>query len=334
MTTISLRAAPGPRLWTASQWIGLALTVALLAALVLAPTATLNVLWNMVIPLLPAVFLVNPLIWRNVCPLATINSLSSKLSGSTRVLEIRVARIAWALGVVLLAVMVPARRFLFNTNGLAMAVTITLVAGLAVTGGLLFARRGGFCNSVCPVLPVEKLYGQAPLVSIGTARCASCSVCTPMGCIELANVKTIRQSVGPASRDARWLTTAFGVFAAAFPGFIIGYFTTADGALATAPQVYGRVFALAALSYGIVSFVVLALRVSAARAMSVLGIMAFGVYYWFAAAGLGKAYGAPDVGPIVVRGIALVLVVAWIATYGRRAARPSMERNTAWRVAA
>jgi hypothetical protein len=322
MTTIPLDPAPHAPAWRAAQWAGLVLITVLLAALMMFPDATLNVLWNMVIPLLPAVFLVNPVIWRNVCPLATINTLSSKLAGSRRQMGSRIARVAWVAGTVLLAVMVPARRFLFNTNGAAMAATIILVAALAIAGGIVFARRGGFCNAICPVLPVEKLYGQAPLLRTGTARCASCSACTPVGCLELAAAKTVPQTVGKSRRDMHWITSSFGAFAAAFPGFVIGYFYTADGTLSTAPMVYGRVLGFAALSYMLFAWVVVALRITAARALPMLGILSFGLYYWYAAEGLGTAYGAPESGPWVVRGVALALVVFWLAGHRRRITAP------------
>ena len=322
MTTIPLYPAPSAPAWRVAQWAGLVLTTVLLAALVMFPSATLNVLWNMVIPLLPAVFLVNPLIWRNVCPLATLNTLSSRLAGSQRLMGSRIARVAWVVGIILLAVMVPARRFLFNTNGAAMVATIILVAGLAIAGGIVFARRGGFCNAICPVLPVEKLYGQAPLLRTGTARCASCSACTPVGCLELAATKTVPQTVGKSRRDMKWITSGFGAFAAAFPGFVIGYFTTADGALSTAPVVYGRVLGFAALSYMIVAWVVPALRITSTKALPMLGILSFGLYYWYAAEGLGTAYGAPESGRWVVRGLALALAVFWLAGYRRRINAP------------
>ena len=32
-------------------------------------------------------------------------------------------------------------------------------------------RKAGFCNALCPILPVERLYGQAPLVAAGNPRC-------------------------------------------------------------------------------------------------------------------------------------------------------------------
>lgn len=159
--------------WRAAQLAGVLATVALLAAILIAPAPSLHLLWDMLIPLLPAVFLVNPMIWRNVCPLATINDFAAQRRASPA-MKREWLMPGWTIGIVLLALLVPARRFLFNAHGWPMFVTVTAVALLALTMGFLMARRSGFCNSICPVLPVEKLYGQSPLLNVGSARCSEC----------------------------------------------------------------------------------------------------------------------------------------------------------------
>jgi hypothetical protein len=266
----------------------------------------------MVIPLLPAVFLVNPMLWRNVCPLATLNvaigtrNRNSPLRGAP-------LRWSWAIGIALLAVMVPARRFLYNTDGAALAATILAVGILALLAGALFSRRAGFCNAICPVLPVEKLYGQGSLVQIRTARCSDCSLCTPVGCIDLARAKTVAQTLGPNRRDGQWLTTPFGLFAAAFPGFVVGYFTLIDGPLATAWAVYGHVFLYAAVSLVVVGTSVRLLRIPGRLAVAALGALAVALYYWFAATKLSAAYGIGEghTGETLIRAATLGLVALW-----------------------
>jgi len=305
-----------------AQLLGVGLTVVLLVGLVVSPTVTLHVLWDMVIPLLPAVFLLNPMLWRNVCPLATLNSFTGQRVAS-RPLDGRALRISWALGIALLLVMVPARRFLFNVDGPALAATIVAVAVLAVAGGLLYARRAGFCNAICPVLPVEKLYGQHPLVRLPSARCAACSLCTPSGCLDIAGDKTLMQTLGPARRSFRWLGTPFGFFSTAFPGFIIGYFTSVNGPLSTAPAVYLHVLAWSAASVVVLGSLLLALRVTARAALPLLGALAFGLYYWFGAPPLARAYGGGEMAGLVLRIAAGSLLVVWL-----------IRSRTTWRVSA
>ena len=55
-------------------------------------------------------------------------------------------------GLVLFHLMVPARHFLFNQNGVALAITIVAVGGLALLLGSMFPVRSAFCNALCPVL--------------------------------------------------------------------------------------------------------------------------------------------------------------------------------------
>ncbi|MGQ0704502.1 MAG: hypothetical protein ACT4PM_15425 [Gemmatimonadales bacterium] len=323
MTTLSITLPFATRsaLWRAARIAGLLLTIVLLVALWREPQLTLHVLWDMVIPLLPAVFLLNPIIWRNVCPLASLNAFSGKRVG-TRFPGRTLARGSWIGGLVLLGVMVPARRFLFNEDGLALLVTIAVVGYLALVMGLAFSRRSGFCNAWCPVLPVEKLYGQAPLLAVPTARCASCNLCSPARCIELSGGKSLVQSFGRVRRRETWYRSPLGVFAAAFPGFVIGYFTTENGLLASAPEVYLRIGAWSLASFGLVAMSATILGLAAARMLPVLGALAFALYYWFSAPTLTEAYGLAGLSTTTLRVAALGLVTFWLVRALRRVGAP------------
>lgn len=263
----------------------------------------------MVIPLLPAVFLVNPMLWRNVCPLATLNHMTGRRRGR-QTLHDRYDAV-WLIGIVLLAGMVPARRFLFNVQGGVLAGTIAAVGLLALVSGLFLSRRAGFCSAICPVLPVEKLYGQSPLFRLGSARCTDCNLCAGPACIDLAGGKSARQSLG-AARGFRWLVTPFGLFAAAFPGFVIGYFTTANGGWSDAGGIYLHIAFWSAGSWLVAAALTRLAGLRAALTLVLLGGLSAGLYYWFVAPSLAAAYGAPGIGPVVVRVLALGLVGTWL----------------------
>lgn len=307
--------------WRAAQVVGLLLTVALLIAFVVAPEPSLHLLWDMVIPLLPAVFLVNPMLWRNVCPLATLNELGGRRRAA---LTLRTAQLpsAWAIGILLLVLLVPARRFLFNTHGVPMAVTVASVAVLALASGFVVSRRAGFCNSICPVLPVEKLYGQAPLVELGSARCADCNRCAPLGCPDIAGRKSAVQSVAGAG-GAWWILSPFGLFAAAFPGFVIGYFTTVDGPVASALSVYGHIALWSVASAAVAIGLITAMRARSTAALFVLGGASITAYYWFAAPRLVVAYGGGPVLEETFRVLTLLGIAAWAVRGWRRIAGSS-----------
>jgi hypothetical protein len=298
-------------LWRAAQLLGLALTVLLLGGLFVRPELTLDLLWNAVVPILPATFLVSPAIWRNVCPLATLTLLPGKRFGRG-VLKEPAVRTSLVVGVALLLVLVPARRFLFNTNGIVLAVTIAGVALLALGAGFAFKRKAGFCNSICPVLPVERLYGQWPLARVPNVRCVPCIGCTERGCLDLSTRESLQTAVGSSWGSERWLLSPFGLFAAAFPGFIVGYYQLSNGPLSRAPGVYLQIATAMVVSALLVALVVRVLRVPADRGLAVLAALAVGLYYWYAARVIADAWGASAVFTWTVRVAALGLVVYWL----------------------
>ena len=299
------------KLWLVARWAGVAVTLALLAGLVLRPGITLDVLWNVLIPLVPISLLITPMLWRNVCPLATLNMVTNR-PGVARKLDDRWLSLAGLAGILLLVLLVPARRFLFNTDGVALALTIAAVALLALAFGAVFDMKAGFCNAICPVLPVERLYGQHPLVSLSNPRCVPCTLCTKKGCIDLAPPRSIARTLGGARHSHRWLLSGYGVFAAAFPGFVIGYFTLTDGPLSSAGLVYGHMVVWAGASYLAAALLTVLLRLRAATATVLLGAVAAGLYYWYAATTISTALGLPAGTVLGLRLVTLALVVVWM----------------------
>ncbi|MFQ5889570.1 MAG: hypothetical protein ACE5JR_05905 [Gemmatimonadota bacterium] len=296
--------------WRLAQGLGLVATAALLGGLARRPEATLHLVWNGVVPLIPASLLVSPVLWRNCCPLATLNMLSNGLLGH-RPAGARWTAGANALGIVLLASLVPARRFLLNSDGMALAIVIAGLAVLALSLGAVFDAKAGFCNGICPLLPVERLYGQRPLLQVERVRCTTCTQCAT-ACLDLAPSKSIPQVLGRARHSEAWLKTPFGVFAGAFPGLVLAYFTASDSPLSAAGDIYLRVLLFSAASYLIVFVPVSARGLSAARVLPVLAALAGAMYYWFAAPGLAEAWGFPgEAAGLLARTAALGLIAAW-----------------------
>ncbi|MCG8466625.1 MAG: hypothetical protein MJB57_00235, partial [Gemmatimonadetes bacterium] len=108
------------RAWPWLQRLGLVATGGLLLGLVIRPELTLRLLWDVAIPLVPASLLLSPLVWRNVCPLATVNMAGNRFGARRRASPAWTTR-ANVVGIVLFAALVPARRFLLNDDGAALA---------------------------------------------------------------------------------------------------------------------------------------------------------------------------------------------------------------------
>ena len=297
-------------LWRAAQRIGILATLGLVALLLFSPETGLTALWDVAVPLLPAVFLIQPAVWRAVCPLATLNMAGNRRYGG-RVLDNGRVPVAGTIGILLLGLMVPARRFLFNVDGPALAATIVAVGALALVLGTMFEKKAGFCSGICPVLPVERLYGQHPLVEMRNPRCAPCTLCTTRGCLDIAQSKAIAQVLGRERKSHGWLRSHFGIFAAAFPGFIVGYNLLPDGGVTGIPVVYLTVGVASVLSYLTTQAVVRIARLHAMQALRGLAATSFALYYWFAAATVTVHLGLPPSAPAFIRGAALTLLLVW-----------------------
>ena len=305
---ISQRTAPRPGGWQVVQALGLLATVLLLVGLVVRPTLSLNILWNGLVPVLPAVFLLNPILWRNVCPLATL----TMLPGGTRTITGHTVRATLVVGAVLLVAFVMARRFLFNVNGPAIATAVAGLSLAALAGGWRFEHKAGFCNTICPVLPVERLYGQRPLLRVANTRCRPCVGCTARGCLDRSRADALRTAIGQRAASETWVRSPFGGFAAAFPGLIVGYFTVGNTSLAGAPAVIGHVLLAVAVSVLVVVLLVRLLRVSSGSGLPLLGALAAGHYYWYTAPVISAAWQLPSGATWGIRIAALLLIAAWL----------------------
>jgi hypothetical protein len=298
---------------------------ALLPALVLAPESMLRAFWYGLIPLLPALFLVHPGLWRNVCPMATLNMVADRLSWGRRQPP-RSAPALSGVGIALFAALVPARRFLFELDGRATAVAATGFGIAALALGLVFDRKAGFCNAICPLLPVERLYGQAPLLQVSNPRCDGCSLCTPRGCIDLAADKSIAQVLGRARHSAGWLLQPFGVFAAAFPGFVLGYYLAPAGGMAIIGTVYLTVGLAALISYLFVGWLAVGGKLSADALLPACAAVAAALFYGLGAGGIARAWGWGTPGAWAVRCCALGLVGLWLLRRSSRAPDATRQR--------
>ncbi len=316
--------------WRLAQGLGLLVTGALIVGLFSAPEPALGVLWNVLIPILPATFLLTPLIWRALCPLATLNMLPNGLLPA-RSMPAGLQKTLGVVGIALLLLLVPARRFMFNEEGAILGIVILAVGAVALGLGAVYPQKAGFCNTLCPVLPVEKLYGQHPLVAMKDSRCASCVRCVPKGCLDLVPHKSLQQAIGPARTSTRWIATPYGAFAGAFPGFVLGYFLTANGPVTSAPSVYLDVFGAAAASYGVVAALNGVFRIHPGRMLTGLAAAAAGIYYAFAAPATAAYLGLPPIAGEFLRLAAWALVGAWAWRAWRPTtppSRPVLSRNT------
>lgn len=209
--------------WRCLQVLVWCIGAAIFLALFLHPETGILLFWNVLIPVAPALFVLVTGIWRNICPLATVSMLPHHLNISRKK---RVTQ-AWQgnfalIGTILLFVIVPVRHLTLNFDACSTALVIVALSMLAFFSGYYFDAKSGWCSGMCPVHPVERLYGQQVLFSPANAHCGKCHNCvspcpdaTPDMHPQLANKRSNQRLAG-------WLITG------GLPGFIIGWFHVPD----------------------------------------------------------------------------------------------------------
>lgn len=249
-----------------SVWISAIVLLAVVYLLLRAPDLGLKVLWSAVIFAAPMLFLLLPAFWMSICPLATLQALPRRLGlqPGRRIAmrtQVTLGVVAWAL----LLLLVPLRHPIFNMSGTAATAAIVFLGFVALAAGSYFQGMGGWCAGICPIRPVEVLYGQFTLEHQRPETCRKCSGCQ-RHCPWVSTVDTGEQIA--SQRFSLW--AALG-----FPGFVLGYFLVEDGASAVVSYawVWGGWLASMALFYllGTVASLVVRLRTAA--------LLAFAVYY-------------------------------------------------------
>lgn len=243
---------PGSRaliLWRAAQLSLLVFGAVLVGLLFLRPTPGINLFWNLLIPIAPALLVFLPGLWRNICPMATMSLLPRHLGFSKR---LKVPQ-AWVgpmslIGLTALLILVPMRHLIFNMSGPATGLMLGLGALAAFITGYIFEWRSGWCSSLCPIHPVEKLYGTTPLAALPNAHCFPCERCTTP-CPD--STKSMTPAVSRKSPGER---LAGQLLVGGFVGFIWGWSHIQDmhGIIGTREYLiaFGLPLGGFALSYG------------------------------------------------------------------------------------
>lgn len=216
--------SPGGRvIWNILQAALLLFGVVLVGLLVFWPEVGIKVMWDVLIPAAPFLVTVAPGLWRNICPMATFGLLPRRFGFSLQVIMPRnCTAVLGVLSMVALFLIVPLRHVMLNTNGPATAIMLVTAAMIAFTMGMVFEWRSGWCTSLCPIHPVEKLYGTSPAIQFKNARCTACQMCTKPCPDSTAGMN-------PALTGPTWTEMMTGrVLAASFFGFVVGWFQVPD----------------------------------------------------------------------------------------------------------
>jgi hypothetical protein len=253
----------------------------ILFCLLFFPRLGILLFWNILIPVAPALFVVATGVWRNVCPLATTALLPRHLGLSKRK-RLSVAQLGKLnlVAVIALFVLVPLRHAIFNSNGMATGILIISVVITGFVAGLFYEWKSAWCSGLCPVHPVEKLYGGNVLMSIPNAHCGQCMNCVIPCPDSTANMhpahskKTVSQKISSL------------MIIGGLPGFIWGWFHVPDQASITSVSGFFSVYQMPLLGFAVTLLLYLFLSsyVQPNRERMLISIFAaagVSCYYWY-----------------------------------------------------
>ncbi|NRB28597.1 MAG: FAD-dependent oxidoreductase, partial [Roseibacillus sp.] len=148
---------------------------------------------------------------------------------------------------------------------------------LAFLGGLFFKGKSGWCGTFCPVAPAEKLYGQNPYLLVPNNHCSPCLGCTS-NCSDF-NPRVAQFS--DLSDSNEWHSRYRRLFAAAFPGFVLGYFQLDISTLGIGKSALVWLGYLVA-SVGLFEFLKMWPRLSVIKLSAIFAVSALNLFYWYA----------------------------------------------------
>lgn len=209
--------------WRIAQSAVWLIGVVIIFCLIFFPAVGINLFWNILIPVAPFLLVVFTGVWRNVCPMAT-NALLPRHAGISKRKRLSTTQIAKLnlAATIALYIIVPLRHVLFNTNGPATAALIMSMVLISFIAGFFFEWKSAWCSGLCPVHPVEKLYGANTMLSVPNAHCAECRNCVIPCPDSTPNMHPLI-----ATRNVYQVIAGY-LLVSSFPGFIWGWFQLPD----------------------------------------------------------------------------------------------------------
>jgi hypothetical protein len=265
--------------WRAVQGLVFAVGVLIVAMLLFQPALGLYLLWDVLIPVAPLLLVGAPGVWRNVCPLGTFSLLPAHAGWSRGRNLSRAWQERLLIGaILLLLVIVPLRHVLLDVYGVVTGVVLLVVATAALGLGFFFDWKSAWCSGLCPVYPVEMLYGSRPLVTVPNTHCKVCTNCvTP--CRDSGRGLVPGDAARHSARHALYM------FGGGFPGFVLGWFLVAPDVSAPVASQLAVAYLLPLAGFAASALVFAGLYLLLARRRRMLALVfaaaAVSIYYWF-----------------------------------------------------
>ncbi len=294
------------------------------------PEAGFGLFWKVLVPSLPLLFAVAPGIWRQICPMALLNQIPRSLGISQeRTLPVRFKNLAYFLSVLIFFFLVSLRHVYFNSEPAALLTLVFGALALALIGGFLFKGRSGWCGTFCPLAPIQKAYGHAPLFTVKNGYCPTCVGCQK-NCYDFNPRAAFLSDL---SDSDLWYAGHKKFFVAGLPGFALGFFTAVDPATTGLVAYFLHLGGWIVTTLGIYMAVRIFIRISDYRVAAMSAMSALVIFYSYTAEGIiGTLAKLFDLTPApwadeIFLGV-VVLVAVRVVLNGMSAERDFLDMNT------
>jgi nitrite reductase (NADH) large subunit len=264
--------------WDVLRGVTVAIWLCLAGVLTFWPDVGLKLLWGVIVPSVPLILVVMPGLWRQICPMAFANQLPRRLGFARGGTLPEVAQTwAYTIAIVVFLVVVGLRQPLFNTVGWMTAALLVGALGAAFAGGVFFKGRSGWCGTFCPLGPIQRTYGQAPVVTVAQTYCATCVGCQK-NCYDFNPKAAVFDDMH--DEDPRYAGQR-RLFMAMIPGVVLAYFGQGQTPAYGYP-VYALIFLASTLaSVGLYQVFTAMFRFDPYRTAAVFAATALAVFYWY-----------------------------------------------------
>ncbi|MGB0386278.1 MAG: FAD-dependent oxidoreductase [Ardenticatenaceae bacterium] len=277
--------------WHAIRVLSVGFALGLILILFVNPEIGLKIFWGVIIPTVPLLFFIAPGVWRNICPMAALNQTPRIFNFTRRLTAPKwFQEYGYVIAIALFLIIVPNRQVIFTNNdpvdpwaGPALALLMIALYSTAFVMGVFFKGKSGWCSSICPLLPVQRIYGQTPFIKVANSHCQP-STPEPGGCVGCTkNCYDFRPDIAylaDLNEKDEYFSGYRKFFVGLFPGFIYAFYT-----LLELPQMgvlerylWFAVYSLASAGsfYLLDSF----LKVTANKITVLYGAAALNIYYW------------------------------------------------------
>ena len=269
-----------PSVWLVLRLASFSVMCGLIWFLIVDPIIGLKLFWFVIIPILPTILVLAPGLWRQVCPMAFANQIPRQLGlGWGLTLPTWLQKKSYLIAIFLFVGAIAVRKPLLEVYPLILAPLLILILSMAFWGGMIFKGRSGWCGTLCPLGPIQRVYGQAPVVVVKNGYCKTCVGCQT-NCYDFnpeAAVFNDIEHADPAHANQRRF------FVAMLPGLITAFFLQGHGSSYGYIAYLGVLFGSALASAVIYYILQRVLKNHAYRLSVVFAGLALVIFYYFAA---------------------------------------------------